>query len=87
MKIIFDRIGFRSTGVHITDVDDNNRGQYHIGDIQELLNGNFEFSYFGIYLSQFKNILPTENQVIEEYIRQIAEKGVCLNPNNIVYAG
>ena len=90
MKIIFDCLGFHSTGVHITDVDDNNRGIYEIGYLisHEFRDGTkYEFDLCGYFADRFTSILPTENQVIEEYKRQFAEKGVCLNPNDIKYAG
>jgi hypothetical protein len=45
------------------------------------------FDYSGIYLDRFKDILPTPDQIIEEYKKQYALKGVCMNPGKIVYAG
>ena len=90
MKIIFDCLGFHSTEVYITDVDDSNSSIYHIGYLisHRLSAGDeYEFDPYGIYLKRFEHILPTKQQIIEEYKRQYAEKGVCLNPNNIAYAG
>lgn len=87
MKIIFDRIGFRSAGVYLTDVSDTHQGQYHIGYVDELFNDDFRFDYFGIFLTELKDVLPSADQIIKEYKRQYALKGVCVNPDGIVYAG
>lgn len=87
MKITFSCLGFRSTEVFLTEVSDKYPGQYHIGFLDERFPDDFRFDYFGIYLTQFKDILPNADQVIEEYKRQYALKGVCVNPDDIVYAG
>ena len=86
MKIIFSCLGFSSSEVFLTDISKEYPGQYHIGGISEHID-ELEFYYFGIYLDRFKDILPTPEQIIEEYKKQFAIKGVCLNPDGIVYAG
>jgi hypothetical protein len=87
MNIIFSHLGFHSADVFIANISDKYPGQYHIGFITERLDDNFDFDYFGIYLDKFKNIIPTPEQIIEEYKRQFASKGVCINPDGVVYAG
>ena len=85
MKIVFSCLGFSGSEVFLTDISEKYQGEYHIGDIRDLR--GLEFDYFGIFLERFKDILPTPEQIIEEYKRQYAIKGVCLNPGKIVYAG
>lgn len=87
MKITFSCLGFTSTEVFLSKIDDKHKGQYHIGFLDERFPDYFRFDYFGIYLDRFKDILPDADQIIEEYKRQYALKGVCVNPDGIVYAG
>lgn len=87
MKIIFSCLGFASSEVFLIDVNKQYQGQYHIGFIDELFPNDFRFKYFGIYVDKLKNFLPTPEQIIDEYKKQYALKGVCLNPNGVVYAG
>jgi hypothetical protein len=87
MKITFSSLGFRSTDVFITNISDKYPGQYHIGFVTKLFTDNFDFDYFGIYLDELKDIIPTPEQIIEEYKRQLTSKSVCINPDGIVYAG
>lgn len=87
MRIVFSCLGFTSNEVFLTDIGEEHQGQYHIGHMNERFPNEFRFEYFGIYLDKFKDILPTPEQIIEEYKRQYVLKGVCLNPDKVVYAG
>ena len=86
MKIVFSCLGFSSSEVFLTDISKEHPGQYHIGYIDDIVD-KLRFEYTGLFLERFKDILPTPEQIIEEYNKQYALKGVCLNPGKIVYAG
>jgi hypothetical protein len=85
MKIIFSCLGFRSAEVFLIEISEEFPGQYNIGEIFDRYD-HYEFDYYGLYLERFKEILPTPEAIISEYIKQYENKGVCLNPN-IVLAG
>jgi hypothetical protein len=83
MKLMFSCLGFSSCEVFLVD---SKGSQFHIGFIFDRGLGPKEFSFFGIYLDRFREHLPTAIQVVEEYERQYAEKGVSIN-GKIQFAG
>lgn len=87
MKIIFSSLGFSSAEVFLTDISDKFPGQYQIGFMDKRYSNELKFFIFPICLYKFKNIIPTPEQILEEYKRQYAIKGVCINPDGIVYSG
>ena len=90
MKIIFTCLGFSSTDAFV--IKDGR--QLKIGTIWKKFPGEYEYwtddfcmeHYVKRYGYLTDEEIPTEKQVIAEYERQYAEKGVSLN-NEIVYAG
>ena len=87
MKIIFSCLGFATAEVLITDINKEYPGQYFIGYLYDRYNNEFDFHPTGIYVDRLKDILPTPTSIVEEYKTQYNTKGVCINPDGIVYAG
>lgn len=90
MKIIFSCLGFTSTDAFLV-VDGR---QLMVGSIMERFPREPEFwpsDYFTEHYVKRQQYVkaedvPTGEQIIAEYKRQYADKGVCIN-NEIQYAG
>lgn len=90
MEIIFSCLGFTSSEAFIV-LDGR---QLMIGTIFSKFPGEYEFwttDFFKEhYVEKWKYVkiedVPTSEQIIAEYKKQYAEKGVCIN-NDILYAG
>ena len=90
MDITFSYYGFHSTDCFIV-VDGR---QLMFGTIFEKFTEEYEFVPYDFCVEQYVNRdhylkledIPSAEQAIEEYKRQLKEKGVAIN-NEIVYSG
>lgn len=84
-RIAFACLGFSSTSVFVI----KDGMQIHVGFVSEdsPTVGNREFTYFGVYERDLsKDEIPSPEQVLVEYEKQLKEKGVWIN-DEIKYAG
>lgn len=94
LPILFSCLGFSSCEVYIL----KDGRQLNIGILWDSLSRSgheyeFDLSEYCIdgYVNRHNYLnledIPSSKEIVQEYKRQFLIKGVCINPDNIIYAG